>query len=498
MSQIEGKSQGSVRTLCVLGLFLLQIPTAFSGETPVSRENTLRIADRRELFVDSYLIETMKNARLTLHHPRDEGIVLKFDKPWEGPFSAYCTVIRDGDTFRLYYRGVAMAGKDGNRDERTCYAESKDGIKWVKPELGLYEVKGSKRNNVILADQAPLSHNFSPFLDTRPDVPASQRFKALAGKHGSNQGLFAFASPDGIRWKKVQKKAVFTKGAFDSQNVAFWSESEKRYLMYFRSWSAGPFKGFRTVSRTTSKDFIKWTAPTRMTFGKRPLEHLYTNQTHPYLRAPHIYLAIAARFMPGRQVVTSTQAKELKIHARYFRDCSDCVLMTSRGGSVYDRTFMSSFVKPGIGARNWASRSNYPALNVVQTSPTEMSLYMNKEYAQPSAHLRRYSLGLDRFASVRAPYEGGELITKPLTFKGNRLLLNFSTSAAGSVRVEIQSPNGKPLPGYALRAARETIGDEIERACAWKEGEDLGALAGKPVRLRFVMKDADLFAFRFE
>lgn len=487
-----------MRQLTVVSLLTLS-GIALAGETMVTD-----IADRRELFVDRLLIDKMTGAQWVLHHPKDEGPVLKFDKSWEGLFSGCCTVIKDEDTFRLYYRGLPKAGGGGSAVEVTCYAESKDGIKWVKPDLGLYDVSGSRSNNVVLAGKPPFSHNFSPFLDTRPGVPATERFKALAGKkHGrvgkgaKADGLGAFVSADGIRWK-LKKRAVLTRGAFDSQNVAFWSASEKKYISYFRTWSGNrPGSGFRTVSRATSDDFITWNAPKRMRFGSGRLEHIYTQQTHPYFRAPHIYVALAARFMPGRKVLTAGQARDLKVNPKYFNDCSDAVLMTSRGGDLYDRAFLESFIRPGIGLANWVSRSNYPALGVVQTSPTEMSIYTNQEYAQPTAHLRRYSLRLDGFASVRAPFKGGEVLTRALRFKGARLLLNFATSAAGGTRVEIQNADGKPIPGYALKDARELIGNEIDRDVSWKGGSDVSRLAGKSVRLRFVMKDADLYAFRF-
>jgi hypothetical protein len=202
--------------------------------------------------------------------------------------------------------------------------------------------------------------------------------------------------------------------------------------------------------------------------------------------------------MPGRQVLTDAEAAAIQVHPSYFKDTSDAVLITTRGGGIYDRTFLEALVRPGIGARNWVSRTNYPALGVVQTSPTEMSLYVQHDYGQPTAHLERYSLRLDGFASVNAGYEGGELITRPLKFAGKRLLLNFATSAAGAVRVEVQDADGKPLPGYALDDAPELIGNEIERAYRWKSGDDLSSLAGKPVRLRFVLKDADLYSLRFE
>ncbi len=89
------------------------------------------------------------------------------------------------------------------------------------------------------------------------------------------------------------------------------------------------------------------------------------------------------------------------------------------------------------------------------------------------------------------------MTTQPITFTGKRLMLNFSTSAAGSIRVEIQDPQGKAVPGYSLDDSVELIGNEIERAVRWKSGTDVSLLVGRPVRLRLVLRDADLFALRF-
>ncbi len=459
------------------------------------------IGSRRELFVDQFLIDSLRGVELRLHEPRDEGTVLRFDEPWEGIHCGYSTVIRDGDHFRIYYRGMPADVVDGTAGEVTCVAESSDGLRWTKPRLGLFEVRGTKENNVVLAGDPPFSHNFSPFVDTRPDCPSDQRYKALAGI--SKSGLVAFASGDGLRWRKLRETAVIPEKApfkfawmFDSQNVAFWSEAEKKYVCYFRVW-----EGVRRIGRTESSDFVNWSDPglmSQMTDGQpSPTEELYTNQTDPYFRAPHLYVAVAARFVPGRQAISDEDAKALKVAKGFEKDVSDAVLMTTRGGSVYDRTFLSSFIRPGIGARNWVSRNNYPALGIVQTSPTEMSLYVNQDYAQPTAHLKRYSLRLDGFASVQAPYAGGELLTKPLKFAGDRLELNFSTSAAGSIRVEIQDAAGQPISGFAAGDCVEIVGNDIERIIRWKSGADVSRLAGKTIRLRFVMKDADLYALRF-
>ncbi len=459
------------------------------------------IGTRRELFVDHCLIDRMDNVRLALHCPTDEGIVLKFDKPWEGAFCGYCTVLQDGDKFRVYYRGLPEAGQDGSANEVYCYAESDDGIHFTKPELGLFEVQGTRQNNVILANAAPTTHNFSPLLDRRPGVADQQRYKALGGTMES--GLIAYVSADGIHWTRLREEPVLTKEMvpfpymFDSQNLAFWSEAEGKYLCYFRVFQ----DGIRRICRTTSDDFVHWDPSVLMQYrhhgGDAPIEHLYTNQTHPYFRATHLYVSIAARFMPGRQVLTDEQARAINVNPAYFRDTSDAIFMTSRGGDVYDREFLSGFIRPGIGARNWVSRTNYPALNVVQTGDAEMSVYVNQDYAQPTAHLRRYSMRLDGFASVRAEYEGGEFVTQPLVFAGQQLAINFATSAAGGIRVEVIDAEGQPMAGYSLAEAREQIGNELQRIVSWQGGSDLKGLAGRPVRLRFVMRDADLYALRF-
>ncbi|MBL8209645.1 MAG: hypothetical protein JNK87_02985 [Bryobacterales bacterium] len=290
---------------------------------------------------------------------------------------------------------------------------------------------------------------------------------------------------------------MFLKGVFDSQNLAFWSETEGKYVMYFRTFKRIDGRGVRWISRTTSDNFVDWAEPEDMTFGDAPPEHMYVNQTHAYYRAPHIYLALAARFMPGRQVLSDEEARTLGVNGGYYKDCADAVLLTSRGGTAYDRTFLEAFLRPGLGMENWVSRNNYPVLNTVPTGPEEISFYTVSNYGQPGTHIRRYSLPMDRFASIRAGYAGGEALTKVVAFTGSRLHLNYSTSAPGGVRVEMQDETGKPLPGFTLADSVELIGDQIERAVRWQQGPDVSSLAGKPVRLRLVLKDADVFALRF-
>lgn len=479
--------------LAIPAVILAATAAGFAQDKPAP----LAIGSNRELFVDRYLVEKLDGAEFRLHHPHPAGVAIQFDEPWEGAFVGYPTVLKDGETYRMYYRGWPAV----NVPEVTCYAESQDGITWSKPKLGLVEWQGSKANNIILADES-ISHNFSPFVDTRPGVPADERLKAVGGE--AKTGLMAFASGDGIHWRKLRDGPVFRKGAFDSQNVAFWSEAEQKYLLYFRVFTEGTAdekvwqpKGFRTVARTTSTNFLDWSEPERMTFGETAPEHLYTNQTQAYFRAPQIYIGLPMRFLPGRQVLDNTQAAALKVSKGYATDCAETVLLTSRGGNAYDREFLEGFLRPGTDLGNWASRAGIAALGIVQTGPTEMSIYKQAHYAQPSAHLVRYALRLDGFASINAPFRGGEFTTRPFTFTGKNLEINFSTGAAGSIRFELQDATGKPLPGFTLEEAPETIGDQVDRIVRWKGDRDLASLNGQPVRLRAVMKDSDLYSIRF-
>ncbi|MBC8875868.1 MAG: hypothetical protein H8E44_41105, partial [Planctomycetes bacterium] len=139
-----------------------------------------------------------------------------------------------------------------------------------------------------------------------------------------------------------------------------------------------------------------------------------------------------------------------------------------------------------------------PTKSHLEGAPDEISLYATEGYWEGTfTSFRRYTLRMDGFVSARAPLSGGEIVTKPLKFDGSQLEINFSTSAAGSIRVELQDAEGKPIPEFALTDCQLQYGDELDRTISWNSGADVSKLFGKPVRLRFELKDADLYSFRF-
>jgi len=512
----------------------LMVAALFAVNPLVAQGEVRDIGSRLELFVDHFLIDELDGTRLKLHPPQPAEAVLKSGAPVAG----YMSVLKDGAKYRMYYGGMQYGGivRDG-LDDVVLYAESDDGINWSKPNLGLFEFQGTRDNNAIIVGQGHIAHTFSPFIDTRPGTPDKERFKALGGllydhtellaRRKVKPGYYTFVSADGIQWKPIQTEPVITKSHYpyktDSTPPAvFWSQMEQCYVAYLRihvneqgemvpCWE--PEWYYRWVGRTTSKDFLHWSKVAPVDFGDAPKEQLYTSEVHPYFRAPHIYVGVGTRFFGDpihrrHQALTDTQLSALEREPQLRDtvrgntktvgiDIVDNVLLASRGGNKFDRTFMEALIRPGLGLHNWTNRANYAYAEVVPTGPGEMSLYVTLETCLPTNYVRRYTLRTDGFISVNAPYTGGEMVMKPFTFSGKELVINYSTSAGGSVRVEIWGESGEAVAGYSIGDCDRIIGDEIERVVTWKGGSDLRALVGKPIRLRFKMKDADLYSIRF-
>ena len=181
---------------------------------------------------------------------------------------------------------------------------------------------------------------------------------------------------------------------------------------------------------------------------------------------------------------------------------SDGVFMSSRDG-LHWRRWPEAFIRPGLQKERWWQRSNMTAWGIPVTKssvpgmPDELSIYSSEAYYSDGNRLRRYTLRVDGFVSVHASYVGGEFLTRPLTFEGRNLVINYATSAAGSVRVEITDRTGQPIPGLTIDECPEIYGDEIEELVEWESRSDLSQLAGQEVRLRFALKDADLYSLRF-
>lgn len=479
-----------------------------------------QVGSRLELFADDFLVDLMKGSvRLVLHTPTAREVVLKTDAPWEGNATNYVSVFRDGNIYRMYYRGLHyLHGGSEAQSLREhppflCYAESDDGIHWRKPIVGLFDFGGSKKNNIILTPQAVASIGGDPahtavFKDTNPSCPEDERYKMVI--LGQNPpGLYLLKSADGIRFSLMSSKPIVTEGAFDSQNVVFWDSVAQRYREYHRGFR----EGVRDILTSAAKSVTDFPRPQWLRYtGHTAKEHLYTNAIQPYYRAPHILMGFPARYVERPWSVTifalpglAQRLERGRASTRYGTAVTDAVFMTSRDGVTFHR-WGEAFIRPGPRQReSWVYGDNYVAWGIVETkshledAPNEISLYVTEGYWEGTyTSIRRYTLRLDGFVSVSASAAGGEIVTKPLVFSGGRLVINAETSAAGSIRVEIQDTAGHPIDGYRLDECYEVVCDDIAYTVRWKnKGSDVRPLAGRPIRLRFVLHDADLYAFQF-
>ena len=447
------------------------------------------IGTDRQLFVDAYWISSATGVSRKLHAPRKHETVLERDRPWEHDHVSYMGTMRDGDRLRAYYR-CGRIGSPETDPEITAYQESADGIHWHKPNLGILEYEGSRDNNIVWLGPGA---NMAPFRDDNPGVPVDERYKAVV----RTRDLWALASADGLHWRLLQEDPISTHRPFDSFNVSFWDPWREEYVAYTRGKAGtegsfvgptGGTGGVRWIRRTTSKDFRTWSPPEDVDTGVTPFEHLYTNSCVAYRRAPGTYLMFPSRFVPEREPKPGWHGGS---------GVSDIVFMSSRDGIRFDRSFMEALIRPGPDQDNWHERGLYIDPGLIQTSPTELSVYGSEHWRLPTVRIVRYTFRTDGFVSLNAGYDGGEVLTRPFVFEGRRLELNYATSAVGSVRVEIQDDQGRVIPGFGLADCPEMFGDLIDGTVTWNGGGDVSGLAGRPVRLRFALMDADLYAFKF-
>jgi hypothetical protein len=516
ISKMIRKNKLPICRMIILSMIITFSIPALSQNLKTSVYKSADIGNQRQLFVDDFIVDTiLGKAGLLLHKPEMKEIVLTHDEPWEGSYSNYNSIFKDGGIFRMYYRGW-QRGEKGEIGHPMvwCYAESKDGIQWTKPNLGLFEFNGSKHNNIVMDSRDfgdfhfKLTDNITVFKDQNPNVMADARYKALVDRRVPSWVLLAFKSPDGIHWSPMTgSEPVLTDGAFDSQNTAFWDSLRSEYRAYWRVF-VDSVRGIRTG---TSKDFIHWKTQSNVLYKDTLRQQIYTNGIIPYYRAPQIFIGFPARYIDRGWSESMNALPERKqregrsiTKPRFGTALTESLFMASHDAVNFKR-WNEAFLRPGIERDGtWSYGQQYIAWSFLETksalegAPNELSLYANEGlWTGTSSALRRYTMRLDGFVSVNAPMAGGDLITKPLRFQGKELSINFSTSAFGSIRVEIQDINGKPLPGFALKDCPPVFGDAIDRTVYWNGGSDVSSIEGKEIRLHFEIKDGDLYSFYF-
>lgn len=466
-------------------------------------------SNNRECFFDDYLIDTKKTtAEFRIHRPIRRDIALIHDAPWEGDGCDYHNIIYDNGIYRMYYLGWQMISSDKKEHTtagiRVCYAESRDGLIWTKPALGICEWEGSRDNNIILDKNTANFDNFMVFRDDNPAVCGSQRYKGVAKIGGA---LRIFTSPDGLRF--TMGGIITDKGYFDSLNVVFWDETAGIYRGYIRGFhniqGADWNSGIRDIRYICSADGKRWSDPEPLDFGAAEDFPLYTNCVSPYIRAPQLYIGFPTRYVERREWNNSFEGlcgkekrlERMQLHPRYGLAVTDCVFMVSRNGINFKR-YDEAFIRPGPeNGMNWVYGDCYPARGLIETPSAvegeapELSLYcFDNHWMGVPSRLWRYTIRRDGFVSLYAGSTEKTITTKPFIFNGNEMRANLSTSARGYIYFTLRSVTGETLESV------EYFGDSDDRQIIFDNGH-LSKLSGKEVVMTVRMLDADLYSICF-
>ena len=491
------------------------------------------IGDRLQLLWDDALADVGKTtAERLMHRPEFAGTVYTFDHPWEGDCCFYEVLLREPDRLRIYYKAcmskkLCETHSPGvfipHGGSKTAVIESFDGgLSWSAPVFDKVEQCGSKHNNVIIEEDRD---NFYVFRDTNPACPPERRYKATAGvwrrlnKNGTPDlsvgqpaELWCYVSSNGLDFVKWR---LMTSGkGFDSINTVFWDETRGEYHAYVRGYHVDRKKkdrnrdySIRDVRHMVSKDFLTWTEKKCVDFGPDAEDYpLYTNGIHPYYRDPSVYIGFPSRYVERKSwtdnfdKLCAPDKRKMRMTVGTRREgltTWDCVFCFSRDTWRFDR-FDEAIFRPGPEHpdKNWAYGDKMVTVGEVETPgrfgvDPEISMFIleGAKLGVPNK-LNRYTIRLDGYVSRHAPYAERRFVTKPLVYRGQEMMLNFSTSARGFVYVTIRGEDGEELH------STELFGDKVDRVVGFTDGSPAD-FAGKPVTIEFRMSDADIYSFKF-
>jgi len=487
----------------------------------------------RRLFLDDYHIQSMTGLSRVYHQPVKHTVpVIVPDKPWEmGPKHGrsinWINNIEWSPTLRRY-RMWYNAGDY----RRPCYAESADGLTWTKPVLNLsgtnFDGSGSKSNNIIDLGYAPKdpATTSGAYKEQRPiiirddlDPDTNRRYKAVVLRRPEQTMRLLFSS-DGLRWTW-------------SGNTLFTNDDEYRLLhdtltgryVFFGKVVDGD--GHRNVTKATSVDFNTWSA------NQHYFEADATDQTLGNTRKAQ-WLSDTNRVQPvyiNSQAWTDVYTMPAIIYEGLYL-ALPCIddwtgtppdVKTKQDGVLYPELMVSRDL-----AGPWNRLDRSPFINVSMKNATnlydqgmvimgqmqpvrvgdELWFYYTgcvhthanyqshgTDYLRSAIHLAK--LRLDGFASLRAGATAGEVVTKSLPVSGKSLWVN-AAAQAGTLKAELlDAATGEVIPGYTLANSVAIKTDAVRARLQWQGVADLSALAGRSVKIRFSVQNADLYSFWF-
>ena len=480
----------------------LPLALAVAGTLGAHANEPLDIGSGKQLFFDNTFIAESHGMRIVMNPAVKRGPVLEADRPWEDfRLTSYFTVLQDGPLCRMYYSCFAKdqwhTPDSWEKHAYLCYAESRDGIHWTKPALGVVEFNGSKDNNILMRSVV----DGTVFLD--PNARPERRYKLLHTVGPHQGGLRVSYSSDGIHFTTPpQPVSPWTP---DSQQNAFWDPRISKYTVYLRG---RPDMGLdvpnRLVVRAVMNDIeAPWRVTPEVVFQSDdhdpPDVDFYTNGCVLYPWADDAYFMFPAayhHFPPemGNDGLLDTSIAASRDGVRWVRpDRRPYVAMGE--ADEWD----ACFVMMGVGVVR-KGNDLYQYYNGVDLSHggTRGMAEAERESWRRWSKMGLVVQRLDGFFSADAEYEGGEFTTPTVVFHGDHLTLNINTTAAGSAYVAVLDQKGAPILGYAIEDCDTIMINDVDHVVTWRGSPNVSSLAGKPVRLRFEMRSAKLYAFQFQ
>jgi hypothetical protein len=513
----------------MLNIWFLSASALACAASTAPAAGPIDVGSRKQLFVDNRFIASSRGVQLTMNVPvKLNQPVLASDVPWEGEPGAaidcYASVLKDGDKIRIWGAGKAMLPvrlqPDGPVFGYLKYAESKDGIHFTKPDPGLVAIDEDKD---IMGKRSRTGWA-AVWID--PKAPASQRYKTQAKIFLADEGVAEFhiyTSPDGYRWTLLAKPPI---GTCDTQSIIFWDDTRQRYLLYTReNPDSGTPKRRRLVRRLDSADLVHWendivvmdaddvdNATYKTPTPQPPVDYYgATVFKYPDDAPDSAYIMIAHAFWHWQRRPEWMRAGGYDDHQFQFEVLApatlDDRLAVSRDGTRFNRLGGRKSFNPLGPAGSFSSKWTWSLPDPIRMGDELWVYYFadNRDhdgFVDPAATVRKKAidraiLRLDGFVSADAAYTEGEIVTPLITFTGNRLELNVNPGAGGSIRVELLDENDKPIKGCTRDDATWLFENSVRLPVTWGANNSVATLAGKPVKIRFLMRDCKLYAFQF-
>lgn len=393
-----------------------------------------------------------------------------------------------------------------------CYAESRDGVHWERPELGLVEFQGSKRNNIFPFAGAMCVPAINPL------GPPEERFMAVTEYA---RQLYVCVSPDGINWT-IKPKPVLPFSA-DTNNQLVYDGTLGKYVAFLRGFpgrrttvrcefdhldqAPWPYKRSERTPDITGTIYIEDELETVMDVDELDpdLRGLDVNHISATLYAEGVYLGFPGlyRWYPG-----GTDPRGREGH-RYFVQGNDGVFETqlavSRDGRRWTRPDRRPYVGYGIyGELDGGFIAVAPGL--IRRDDEIYQYYAGNQTTHgifDPGHDRgvggifRLVQRRDRFVAISSGQREGWLCTKLLRHSGRRLQLNIDCGGLGEAFVEIQDDAGHGIPGFSMADSDPIDLNQLAATVTWRSNPDVSRLQGQPIRLKFKLRRSNLYTFRF-